>query len=92
MAIHQPRTSIWNLFDNVVIMAGGRVVFHGSRDDSIIWIENLTGKPIPDYENPADHIMDTLQEMKTLPSPWNTLKTLKAYSKPLDTPQKLPNR
>ena len=54
MAIHQPRTSIWNLFDNVVIMSKGSVVFHGSTAESIEWFESI-GYPLPEYENPADY-------------------------------------
>ena len=77
MSIHQPRANIWKLFDNVVIMSTGNVLFHGTPENSIQWISDL-GYPLPDYENPADHIMDTLQSLqddnKKLSEKWETLK------------------
>lgn len=61
ISIHQPRSSIWELLDNVILMYKGKVMYHGNRENCVNWLENQ-GYKCPEYENPADHIMDVLQE------------------------------
>jgi len=60
ISIHQPRSSIWELLDNVILMWNGGVLYQGTREESLLWLE-AQGFKCPQYENPADHIMDVLQ-------------------------------
>lgn len=40
-AIHQPRSSIWGLFDDILLLASGRVIFMGPRDEAIPYFSKL---------------------------------------------------
>ena len=40
-AIHQPRSSIWSLFDDILLLASGRVVYMGPRDEVIPYFAKL---------------------------------------------------
>lgn len=56
--VHQPRSRIWNLFDDVMIMSpGGRVVYHGRREDALNYFNSL-GYPCPANTNPAEFLID----------------------------------
>jgi len=59
-SIHQPKSSIFDLFDNVhVLMKGGHVVFSG-RKNAVLPYFNSIGFPIPKLENPADFMIDVI--------------------------------
>jgi ATP-binding cassette, subfamily G (WHITE), member 2 len=58
-SIHQPRYSIFKMFDTVLLMCKGRVVYHGSNSGVIPYFndqENLC----EEHENPADFALDVL--------------------------------
>ncbi|KAL1410291.1 hypothetical protein Q8F55_004297 [Vanrija albida] len=57
--IHQPRSDIWRLADNVTLLAkGGIVAFNGRQSEAVNYFNNL-GYPMPSaYFNPADHLLD----------------------------------
>ncbi|TXT10968.1 hypothetical protein VHUM_01719 [Vanrija humicola] len=57
--IHQPRSDIWRLADNITLLAkGGVVAFNGPQSDAVDYFNNL-GYPMPSaYFNPADHLLD----------------------------------
>ncbi|KAJ3488823.1 hypothetical protein NLG97_g6123 [Lecanicillium saksenae] len=55
--IHQPRSEIWNLFDNIVILTRGSPVYSGDASECISWFENQ-GFPIPPFVNPAEFVID----------------------------------
>jgi len=60
MVIHQPRYSLFTLFDEVLLLGkGGETVFLGSSLDAKSYFENL-GFEMPKNENPADWFMDVL--------------------------------
>eukprot|EP00879_Flechtneria_rotunda_P017044 GHRR01017850.1.p1 GENE.GHRR01017850.1~~GHRR01017850.1.p1 ORF type:complete len:820 (+),score=223.92 GHRR01017850.1:95-2554(+) len=40
-SIHQPRSAIWSMFDKVTLLASGRLMFHGARDDLVPWFGHL---------------------------------------------------
>lgn len=57
--IHQPRSDIWKLADNVTLLArGGHVAYSGKRADAIPYFTSI-GYPMPtEFFNPADHLLD----------------------------------
>ncbi|WVQ83463.1 hypothetical protein IAT38_005604 [Cryptococcus sp. DSM 104549] len=57
--IHQPRSDIWKLTDNVTLLAkGGVVAFTGKRSEALEYFTSI-GYPMPsEFFNPADHLLD----------------------------------
>ncbi|WWD16853.1 hypothetical protein CI109_101285 [Kwoniella shandongensis] len=57
--IHQPRSDIWKLADNVTLLAkGGVVAFTGRRAEAVEYFTSI-GHPMPsEFFNPADHLLD----------------------------------
>lgn len=55
--IHQPRSEIWNLFDNLVILAKGSPVFSGPISECVPWFDQL-GCTLPPFVNPAEFVID----------------------------------
>ncbi|WVQ94560.1 hypothetical protein IAU59_001640 [Kwoniella sp. CBS 9459] len=57
--IHQPRSDIWKLADNVTLLAkGGVVAFTGKRSEAVEYFSAI-GHPMPsEFFNPADHLLD----------------------------------
>ncbi|GEQ69467.1 hypothetical protein JCM33374_g3139 [Metschnikowia sp. JCM 33374] len=51
-SIHQPSTSTFDLFDNVMFLTEGKVAYSGTRDDISSYFESA-GYPIPPHYNPA---------------------------------------
>lgn len=56
-SIHQPRSSIFQLFDDVLILTEGKLVFAGPASKMIDYFERL-GHPMPVKYNPADFVLD----------------------------------
>lgn len=60
MVIHQPRYSLFTLFDDVLLLGpGGRTVYQGPSQSAMDYFEDL-GFELPPKENPADWFMDIL--------------------------------
>jgi ABC-type multidrug transport system ATPase subunit len=57
VSIHAPRSEIWSLFDNVVLLARGEVVYSGSVSGSFPHFEQL-GHALPPFVNPAEFLID----------------------------------
>ncbi|XDG05288.1 hypothetical protein ABKA04_004903 [Annulohypoxylon sp. FPYF3050] len=55
--IHQPRSEIWDLFDNLVILSKGSPVYSGSMKECIPWFSGL-GFQLPPFVNPAEFLID----------------------------------
>lgn len=55
--IHQPRTNIWRLFDQLLLTARGRMLYQGPASDAVSWFESL-GYVCDAGSNPADWIID----------------------------------
>eukprot|EP01091_Cochliopodium_minus_P001796 TRINITY_DN1176_c0_g1_i1.p1 TRINITY_DN1176_c0_g1~~TRINITY_DN1176_c0_g1_i1.p1 ORF type:complete len:980 (+),score=224.17 TRINITY_DN1176_c0_g1_i1:2-2941(+) len=59
-SIHQPRSNIFHLFDDVILLAHGHLVYGGSRKNSMQFLsENGYVCNEGDY-NPADFLIDTV--------------------------------
>jgi len=59
MTIHQPSSTIWNLFDRVMILDQGRTVYFGKKDNTEDFFASM-GYPVPHGLNPADYFLDVL--------------------------------
>ena len=58
--IHQPSSKIWELFDNVMFMAQGHVVYHGPVEAVVDYFSSR-GYICPSGYSPADYVMFILQ-------------------------------
>ncbi|KAJ1949570.1 hypothetical protein FBU59_001083 [Linderina macrospora] len=59
MTIHQPSARIFNLFDKVILLSQGRVVYFGPVSESIQYFAKI-GHQCPVHENPADYFVDIM--------------------------------
>ncbi|CAG9311395.1 unnamed protein product [Blepharisma stoltei] len=57
--IHQPNSFIYASFDQVLLLAGGYMMFHGDAKDAIKHFGDL-GFPCPKFSNPAEHLLGLL--------------------------------
>lgn len=57
VSIHAPRSEIWELFDNVILLARGSVLYSGPVKDSVPYFENC-GYELPPFVNPAEFLID----------------------------------
>ncbi|KAH8741857.1 hypothetical protein FG386_002097 [Cryptosporidium ryanae] len=57
--IHQPRTQIFQGFDEVILLSKGEVVYHGTSKSSVDYFTSI-GYPIPSNYNPTDYYLDLL--------------------------------
>jgi len=55
--VHQPRSNIFHLFDNVLLLDGGRTVYYGKNPVSYF---STLGLDCPHYMNPADFLLDII--------------------------------
>ncbi|NWU71812.1 ABCG2 protein, partial [Pterocles burchelli] len=58
-SIHQPRYSIFRLFDNLTLLAAGRVLYHGPAAHAIEYFQSI-GYQCEPYNNPADFFLDVI--------------------------------
>jgi ABC-type multidrug transport system ATPase subunit len=58
-SIHQPRGSIWELFDDLVVLAeGGQPLYSGPACDAVAHFERAAGVACPPHSNPAEFLLD----------------------------------
>ncbi|XP_068831849.1 broad substrate specificity ATP-binding cassette transporter ABCG2 [Capricornis sumatraensis] len=58
-SIHQPRYSIFKLFDSLTLLASGRLMFHGPAQEALGYFEDI-GFHCEPYNNPADFFLDII--------------------------------
>ncbi|XP_030922302.1 ATP-binding cassette sub-family G member 2 [Geospiza fortis] len=58
-SIHQPRYAIFRLFDNLTLLAAGRVLYHGPAQHAIEYFQSI-GYQCEPYNNPADFFLDII--------------------------------
>ncbi|WVO24277.1 uncharacterized protein IAS62_005641 [Cryptococcus decagattii] len=57
--IHQPRSDIWKLIDNVTLLAkGGTIAYTGKRSDAVQYLTSINHAMPAEFFNPADHLLD----------------------------------
>lgn len=57
LTIHQPRSEIWALFDNIILLSKGSTAYSGPVHDCIPWFEGQ-GFHMPAFVNPAEYVVD----------------------------------
>ena len=57
--IHTPSSELFDLFDDLLLLAKGHVIYHGPRDDAIAYFA-AAGHPVPARVNPSEFYMDLL--------------------------------
>jgi ABC-type multidrug transport system ATPase subunit len=57
--IHQPRSSIFNLFDLLLLLSAGRLMYFGKASHAVPYFSAM-GYPCPEHFNPADFFLDIL--------------------------------
>jgi ABC-type multidrug transport system ATPase subunit/ABC-type multidrug transport system permease subunit len=57
--IHQPRSSIYKMFDLLLLLSEGRVMYFGPAKDAVSWFSSA-GFPCPAEFNPADFFLDVV--------------------------------
>jgi ABC-type multidrug transport system ATPase subunit len=57
ITLHQPRSQMWDLFDNILLLSEGSLVYGGAKDVCIPYFETL-GYPLPAFFNPFEHIIE----------------------------------
>ena len=57
MSIHQPRGSIYNLFDDLLLLSEGRVIYNGAAAGAAAYFGNL-GHPCPAGINAGEFVVD----------------------------------
>ncbi|XP_042322402.1 broad substrate specificity ATP-binding cassette transporter ABCG2-like [Sceloporus undulatus] len=58
-SIHQPRYSIFKLFNSLTLLAAGRLVYHGPAENTLEYFKTL-GFVCEPYNNPADFFLDII--------------------------------
>ncbi|XP_019717577.1 broad substrate specificity ATP-binding cassette transporter ABCG2d isoform X2 [Hippocampus comes] len=59
MSIHQPRYSIYRLFDSLTLLVGGKMVYHGPAPNALDYFANI-GFSCEPHNNPADFFLDVI--------------------------------
>lgn len=59
-SVHQPRGSIVTLFDDVCVLAEGRVAYCGPTSEAPRWFREFARTPIPANCNPAEFMVDVV--------------------------------
>ncbi|KAJ5240156.1 ABC-2 type transporter [Penicillium chermesinum] len=57
VSIHAPRSEIWSLFDNVILLARGSALYSGPVSESLPHFEKC-GYVMPPFVNPAEFLID----------------------------------
>lgn len=58
-SIHQPRYSIFKLFDSLTLLASGKLMFHGPAQQALEYFASAGYRCEP-YNNPADFFLDVI--------------------------------
>ncbi|POR37899.1 ABC transporter G family member 15 [Tolypocladium paradoxum] len=56
-SIHQPSSATFNLFDKLMLLAGGRTQFFGPVNDVLSHYESI-GRQFPNHVNPAEFLLE----------------------------------
>ncbi|CAG9467340.1 unnamed protein product [Pedinophyceae sp. YPF-701] len=57
--VHQPRSSIWAMFDDLILLSEGKCAYSGPADQAPRFFADV-GYPCPPNYNPAEHLIDTV--------------------------------
>jgi ABC-type multidrug transport system ATPase subunit len=92
VVIHQPRTAIYNMFDHLLLLSRGQVVYNGHPSHARAFLEAASGQELPLETGIADWMMDIVTEDERLetgpvmPAQWAASVTKQCLAtKPMDT-------
>jgi len=57
--IHSPTSHIFQMFDDLMLLSRGKLIYCGPREGSTLFFEDQ-GMPVPQLTNPADHFLDLI--------------------------------
>ncbi|EKX39193.1 hypothetical protein GUITHDRAFT_76568, partial [Guillardia theta CCMP2712] len=78
--IHQPSSDIFHMFDNLLILAHGKILYQGPSRDCTPYFA-ARGSECPRYTNPADHIfMKVLNDQDAITEDEKQLATARVQS------------
>ena len=78
LSIHQPNYELFALFDDLILLSEGHVLYCGPASQALQYFDQL-GLPCPAYTNPPEHLLDIAQG--TIGEEQRTLQLLtKAYA------------
>lgn len=82
MTIHQPNSEIFNLFDRLILLVGGRGVYQGPASQSVAYFDRL-GFPCPEFSNPPDYFMSIMHHESSV-NVSNYPKYFESYDRELE--------
>ena len=59
LSIHQPRYSIFKLFDSITLLSKGDMVYHGPANRALGYF-SAHGYECEEHDNPADFFLDVI--------------------------------
>ncbi|EME31653.1 ABC transporter, ATP-binding protein isoform 2 [Galdieria sulphuraria] len=59
MTVHQPRSNIFGLFDMLLLLSEGQIIYFGLAKDALPYFSQL-GYECPEHFNPADYFLDLI--------------------------------
>ncbi len=59
-SIHQPRASIYNLFDDITLLSEGKTMYCGEAGTKMVKYFTSIDFPLPPNVNPAEHYLDLI--------------------------------
>lgn len=59
--IHQPSSEVFNLFNKIILINDGRILYSGLRTEMVSYFTKVHKSICPEYFNPADHVMFLMQ-------------------------------
>ncbi|CAF0962951.1 unnamed protein product [Didymodactylos carnosus] len=62
-SIHQPQSKIFGLFDSLILLKNGNILYQGPRKQAME-VYKHAGYACPMYTNPADHLLDVVTPSK----------------------------
>jgi len=68
--MHQPRNSVFNKFEHLILLTGGKCAFNGRASTAIDYFKSIRDEfSCPAYTNPADFFLDVITEGSTVGKP-----------------------
>ena len=65
--IHQPNSDIFNIFDKLILLAQGNIIYFNDADKAVNYFNKIIANPrdgttfsCPDLSNPADYFMSIM--------------------------------
>ena len=82
--IHQPSSDIYHLFDDLLLLGSGRVLYNGAVEGAIDYF-NKRGFPCPHYTNPADYFFMHVVGQPGLADQWAGSQECKLIRSEIDS-------